>query len=162
MYTMRSPRASYHATPIQQQPLQRQSRAMHEYPLCWIFMRHGEPAQCRWLQSLLQEARCYLVTLLLIKIKCHGRLTSAWMTAAASTGRADDIMVFLLTVMDSRPRDAAEGAWRYSDSLYDAAGLHHIKRTIVSQRDVRTQEGRGPSGRRPTHGSFTHAECGQR
>jgi len=37
---MRSPRASYHATPIHQRPLQSQSRAMHEYPLCWIFIRH--------------------------------------------------------------------------------------------------------------------------
>ncbi len=62
---MRSPRASYHATPIQQQLLQSQSRAMHEYPLCWIFIRHGEPARRCWLWGLVQARRCYLASLIL-------------------------------------------------------------------------------------------------
>ena len=38
---VRSLRASYHATPIQQRPLQSQSQAMHEYPLCWILCGMG-------------------------------------------------------------------------------------------------------------------------
>ncbi len=54
---MRSPRVFFDAVPRGHWPSHRQSPALHEYPRCWIIMQHEEPAQCRWLQSLLQEAR---------------------------------------------------------------------------------------------------------